>query len=74
MPPCESCRGQQVANLGLTGQHTNGLHPNSRSLGFRPMSTLSATVCLNCGRTTFYADDLAKIREAAQRHPDWFTW
>ena len=34
-----------------------------------PVSGLTAVVCTGCGRVTFYAKDLARIREAVQKHP-----
>lgn len=73
-PPCGNCGGPQVANLGLTSHYHVGLHPLGRNLWSQPLSRLQAVVCLNCGLTTFFASDLAKLREAAQQHPDWFSW
>jgi hypothetical protein len=74
IPPCPSCGGQRVGNLGLTSHHHVGLHPNGRSLWSEPMSAVNAVVCLNCSEVTLFAAGLDKIRAAAQEHPDWFTW
>lgn len=73
-PQCELCGGTFVGGLGLTGAHKMGLHPHRKTLWANPMSSLSAVVCLGCGNAKFFTDDLAKIREHAQRHPEDFVW
>jgi hypothetical protein len=74
MPPCENCGGQQVGNLELVSQQTLGIHPAGRSLWSRPLSSLGAVVCLNCGLTKFFATELAAIRSESQKKPQDFTW
>lgn len=74
LPPCASCGGQRIGNLEVISQQAVGIHPSSRSLWRRPLSSLSAVVCLNCGLTTLYAGDLAAIREEAQKKPEDFLW
>lgn len=71
LPSCELCGGQLLGNLSLAGQV--GLHPKGRTLWGLPMSAVDAVVCLGCGHTRYFAADLAKLRQEAQDHPDWFT-
>jgi hypothetical protein len=73
IPPCSACGGQRVGNIRLIGQVV-GLQPAGKTIWTEPMSQINAVVCLNCGLTDIYAAGLDKIREAAQEHPDWFTW
>lgn len=74
LPPCELCGGPQVGNLGVKSHYHVGIHPHGRQLWSKPLSTLSAVVCLHCGHTKLFADDLAKVRDEAERHPDRFVW
>lgn len=74
IPPCAACGGQRVGNLDLTGAYQVGLHPSGKTLWARPLSTLNAVVCLNCGLTSFYATDLGDIRTEAQQSPHLFSW
>lgn len=74
LPACELCGGPQIGNLGLVTQQHVGIHPNARMLGAKPLSTLSAIVCLSCGHTKFFAAELAKVREEAEKHPERFMW
>lgn len=74
IPPCESCGGQRIGNLGLITQHHVGLHPLNKTLWARPLSGVNAVVCLNCGLVTTYASDLDKLREESQQNPELFSW
>ncbi|GAA3990281.1 hypothetical protein GCM10022247_06180 [Allokutzneria multivorans] len=74
LPQCELCGGTQVGNLGLVSGHHVGIHPHARTLWARPLSTLNAVVCLQCGHTKFFAADLAEIQKEAREHPERFTW
>jgi hypothetical protein len=38
------------------------------------VSLLIAVACTGCGRTTLYAKDPAKVREAVEKHPRDFQW
>jgi hypothetical protein len=29
---------------------------------------------LNCGLVKLYTDDVAALREATSKHPEWFRW
>ncbi|MFD7160941.1 hypothetical protein ACFV9C_40600 [Kribbella sp. NPDC059898] len=74
LPPCVSCGGQQIGNLEVISQQAVGIHPIGRSLWKRPMSSLSAVVCLNCGLTSLFAGQLDAIREEVQKKPQDFLW
>lgn len=74
LPQCENCGGQQVGNLDVVSQQLIGIHPAGRSLWVRPLSTLSAVVCLNCGLTKLFAAQLDDLRAEAQKKPDDFAW
>jgi hypothetical protein len=74
LPPCENCGGQQVGNLEVVSQQTVGIHPVDRALWSRPLSSLNAVVCLNCGLTKFFAAQLHAIRAETQKKPQDFTW
>ncbi|GAA3151910.1 hypothetical protein JOF29_002474 [Kribbella aluminosa] len=74
LPPCTSCGGQQIGNLEVISQYTVGIHPAGRSLWKRPLSTLSAVACLNCGLTTFFAGQLDALRTETQKKPQDFLW
>jgi hypothetical protein len=55
---------------------TSLLRPPKRRLWWRrdALARLVAYVCLSCGCTKLYADDLTTLRQATQQHPEWFTW
>ena len=73
-PPCEDCGGTQVGGLRLTGTHHVGLDPAARVQWLEPLLGLNAVVCLTCTRVRFFADNMYKLHDAAQRHPEWFVW
>jgi hypothetical protein len=74
LPRCELCGGQQIGNLGMVSQSHVGIHPNARQVWSRPLSRLSAVVCLGCGHTKFFAAEIARIREEATEHAERFHW
>ncbi|WP_454199789.1 hypothetical protein [Nocardia sp. Marseille-Q1738] len=74
IPQCELCGGPQIGNLRLVSQYHVGIHPNSRNLWAKPLSALNAVMCLRCGHTMFFAAELAKVQEEAEKHPERFTW
>ena len=74
LPPCPSCRGQLIGNLGVVSQYGVGVHPHGRTLWSKPLSGLDAVVCLNCGQAMLFAAELMKLRQEAQQHPERFNW
>ena len=74
LPRCELCGGPQIGNLSLVSQYHVGVHPNGRQLWAQPLSSLSVVLCLGCGHTKLFASELTKVREKAEKHPEWFTW
>ncbi|MBQ0926558.1 hypothetical protein [Saccharopolyspora endophytica] len=73
-PACALCGGTFVGGMRMTSQHKTGVFPFRKRLWVNPLSTLSAVVCLGCGHTKLFADELNRLRFEAQRHPEIFDW
>jgi hypothetical protein len=71
IPPCAACGGRRV-----TGKDTIhlGLGEVRLTAGNTPLAGTAVVVCTNCGQITLYADNLARLHEAIQKHPDHFRW
>ncbi len=62
--PCPECGGQRVRMPGFE------LSLGKRvMLGVQRFADLSGVVCLNCGHTSLYVDDLAAVRAEVQKNP-----
>jgi hypothetical protein len=70
IPPCPQCGGQRI---GMGCSRDMQLMREGK-IGSYSTSGLKAFVCMRCGYTMFYAEDLPKIQEAVRKHPGDFTY
>jgi hypothetical protein len=70
IPPCPQCGGQRIGTE--CPQEMQLLRSTSFSL--HSVSGLKALVCLACGYTMLYAENLPKIQEAVRKHPEGFKY
>jgi len=66
--PCPECEGTRIVTT--TGE------ADLRRQVYYPSSTYSklfAVVCIQCGHTTLFADDLKSLRQQLEKHPKDFN-
>ena len=68
--PCPQCGGQRI---GMACSQEMQLMRKSK-IGYYSISEVTALVCLACGYTMFYAQNLPKIQEEVRKHPEGFTY
>ena len=62
--PCPECGGTRiVARVGEADLRRQVVRPPSA------FCYLFAVVCLHCGQTTLFADDLKALRQQLEKHP-----
>lgn len=75
-PPCPLCQGLRVwADIGTGDGNTLSLtygHKPTRFIRIPMFTGAAAAICLNCGFTAFYAENVPQMREEIQQHPEWF--
>jgi hypothetical protein len=67
--PCPECGGPRVGARCYGGGLGRG-HFTGGSF----VTGLKTLVCLRCGHTSFYTEDLAKSVQDVQKHPEDFTF
>jgi hypothetical protein len=70
--PCPDCNATRVPMWCSTDMALMRGWPGKGM--YSKVSTLIAVACTGCGRTTLYAKDPAKVREAVEKHPRDFQW
>ena len=68
--PCPQCGGQRVG-MGCASEM---YLMRETKFGSYPLSEVQAIVCLTCGLTTLYAEDLPKIQQEVRMHPGDFKY
>jgi predicted nucleic-acid-binding Zn-ribbon protein len=68
--PCPQCGGQRVGMGCASGMHLM----RDGKFASTPVCELTAVVCMVCGYTALYAEDLPKIHQEVRMHPGDFTY
>jgi predicted nucleic-acid-binding Zn-ribbon protein len=68
--PCPQCGGQRVG----MGCSADTLLTRGNRFSGASVTGLKALVCLACGYTMFYAENLSKIQEEIRKHPGDFKY
>lgn len=67
-PPCPECGGRRIGTR--TGTYVVLIRQGAAFE--HPISKFRTLVCTTCGYTNFYADNLQKLNQEVQQHPEDF--